>query len=249
MLIVVASSDGVIPVPGFAVNLACELAGVDKLATDRWQGRHSVVLVDSDPKGAATVYCSGGNLPVSGESLSLEDSKDIEHWTQRMRATAAEVDYVVVDGIPHVRGATNAVIGHSDLVLIPCPASEGDLAAILPMIELVRVMRSGRSDGGPKCLLVPTHTSPGTLPGSELEAALRKLDEPVAPAIHETPVFADALNQGRWIGDFAAGSPAHNDFKALVASVEQTLADKSAGGAPKALALRELVTLWKSLWK
>jgi chromosome partitioning protein len=209
------------------VNLACQLAGLDHLSTDRWRGKHSVVLVDADAKGTAAKYCSGGHLPVSSERLPIEDGKDIERWIQRI--LAIEVDFVVVDAPPHVDIVTKAIIGISDLVVVPCSADGVGLVAAAPMVELIRLVRSARSDGGPKCLFIPTRVNVRTAGAREIETALRKLGETVGPPIHQRDAFVDAAAAGRWIGDFAFNSAAHRDIKKL-ASVVLRLGKTMNGG-------------------
>jgi cellulose biosynthesis protein BcsQ len=72
MLILLAGSKSGSAKSICAVNLACQLANLDSLATDRWQGEYSVVLVDADAEATATRCCSGGNLPVSSLSATSE---------------------------------------------------------------------------------------------------------------------------------------------------------------------------------
>jgi chromosome partitioning protein len=211
-----------------AVNLACELAGLDHRSTDRWQGKHSVVLVDADAEGTATQYGSHGHLPVSSEHLPITDWSDIEGWIQRV--LAIQVDFIVVDAPPNVDIITKAIIGICDLVLVPWYSAGGvDLAAAVPMVELIRVVRSARSDGGPKCLFVPTGVNARAAAGIEMETVLSKLGETVGPVIHQREAFVDAFAAGRWIGDFAYNSAAHRDIKALASSVLQGGNNKNSG--------------------
>jgi chromosome partitioning protein len=199
------------------VNLACQLAGLDHLSTDRWRGKHSVVLVDADAKGTAAKYCSGGHLPVSSERLPIEDGKDIERWIQRI--LAIEVDFVVLDAPPHSDIITKAIVGISDLVVVPCSTDGANSVAAVPIVELIRAVRSARSDGGPKCLFVPTGVKVRTTAGKALETALGKFGETVGPAIHQRDAFVSACAAGRWIGDFAFNSAAHRDVEALASIV------------------------------
>ncbi|MGA3239273.1 MAG: ParA family protein [Bryobacteraceae bacterium] len=203
-----------------AVNLACELADLDHLCNDRWQGKYRVVLVDADADGAASKYSSGGHLPVSSENLPIADWSDMEGWIQRV--LAIQVDFVIVDAPLKVDIITKAIVGICDLVVVPwCAADDVDLIAVAPIVELIRVVRSASADGGPKCLLVPTHVNARTTAGKEIETVLGKLGEPIGPAIHQMDAFVDAAIAGRWIGDFAYNSAAHQDIKALASAVRQ----------------------------
>lgn len=223
MLILVVTPKGGMGKSTCAVNIACELADLDSTSTDRWQGEHSVVLVDADAEGTASRCCSGGHLPVSGDRLRPEDLKDIERWRQRILDVAMEVDYVVVDGPSELDAVTKATVNISDLVVIPCSGDAADLMTIVPLVELIKSTRAARSDGGPKCLLVPTLVNAGTSSEEAIEIALRRVGEPVGPAIQQRAEFTNAFNAGRWIGDFAPKSAAHGDIKALAAAIDRLL--------------------------
>jgi cellulose biosynthesis protein BcsQ len=221
MLIDVANLNDGRPRSTCAVNLACELADLDNLTGDRWQGKRRVVLFDADPnKGTETRYGYGGHLPVSHDCMPLGDST-IESWVGRLLSVAAEVDYVVVDSPPEFDSVTEAIVEISDLVIVPCSSAGADMLAASSVMDLLTRARTRRSDGGPKCLLVPTLTNPRTA-GREPGFDLRKFGEPVGPAILERSTFEDAF-AGRWIGDFAHFSPAHLAITTLAAAVERLL--------------------------
>jgi chromosome partitioning protein len=204
-----------------AMNLACELADLDNLTGDRWQGKRRVVLFDADPnKGTETRYGYRGHLPVSHQSMPLGDST-IDSWVGRLLSIAAEVDYLVVDSPPEFDAVTKAIIAISDLVIVPCSSAGTDLQAASSMMDLLMKARKTRADGGPKCLLVPTRTNPPTA-GPEPCIGLQKFGEPIGPAIQEKSAYEDAF-KGRWIGDFAHFSPAHLAIAALATAVERVL--------------------------
>jgi chromosome partitioning protein len=229
MLIVVANLKDGSEKSICASNLACELADCKTHLTNRWQGKHSVVLVDADVEGIVTRCCSGGHLPVSSDHGPTEDPKGIDQWILRMQAVTREVDYVVVDAPSQIGLVLKAIVGISDLVIVLCSVSAVDSVTMPPLIELIRDARSSRWDGGPSCLLIPTGVEAGTATERAIEPALSKFEEPVGPAIHQSAEFADALNAGRWIGDFAADSAAYRDIKELTASVQKISTQVSAG--------------------
>jgi cellulose biosynthesis protein BcsQ len=204
-----------------ALNLACALSGTDHLCPDRWKGARRVILFDAEPsRGTATGYDSG-QLPISRDCLPLGDST-IDAWLLRILAIASEVDYLVVDSPSHFDAIASAILGISDLVVIPCSSSAADLAAAVAMMAAIGTMRLARADGGPKCLLVPTRGAAETTREDEIGEALRKFGEPVGPAIYRRAAFEDAF-AGRWIGDFAHYSPAHEAAMALAVCVEGIL--------------------------
>jgi cellulose biosynthesis protein BcsQ len=202
-----------------AVNLACELAAIAYPFTDRWQSRYRVVLLNADPRSAVVAhYRAGMNLPVSCEQRRPA-GLNVKQWIQRVKAIAAEVDYVVIVTPPHSEALTTALVGSSDLVVIPCLVSGSDLRAVTPITKMIRAARAARTDACPKCLLVPTSSGIGARNGDGIGAALRKLGEPLAPVLYERAEFESAYSEGRWIGDFAWNSPAHLDIAALATSV------------------------------
>jgi cellulose biosynthesis protein BcsQ len=202
-----------------AVNLACELAGMETPPSDRWQGKNTVLLSMLAPK--ALHYCSSGRLPVSCEHLPLDDSNH-DTWVQRIREIASQVDYVVVDTEPSLPGVILAIVGIADLVILPCSASPAlDLEATVAMLRMVRAARSSRGDGSPKCLLLPTRVNAGTKAGEAVDEVLRASGEPVGPFMHQSVLFGEAFKAGLWIGAFAPDSAANGDIKALAERVKQ----------------------------
>ena len=224
MLITVANPTAGQAQSGCAVNLACELSGIEYPSADRWQSRYSVVLFDADPgSGVVSHYSSGENLPVSCEHRRLADS-NVENWIQRILQIRAQVDYVVMIDAPHSEAITKALIGVSDLMVIPCSAAAPDLAATRSMIALILAARSKRPDAGPKCLVVPIRSGSGAVNGYGVGGTLSDLGEPVGPVIDESTAFDNAYRERRWIGDFAWNSPAHENIRSLALSVKRMLA-------------------------
>lgn len=101
--------------------------------------------------------------------------------------------------------ATAAALAICDLAVVPVSPSGADLRATNKAIELINQAR--------------------TAAGAEIEAVLHDYGEPVAPVISQRIAHADAFTAGQWIGDYAKGSAAHNEIKAL-ASVIKRIIDK-----------------------
>lgn len=193
-----------------AVNLACELSK-----------RASVALVDADAQGTATYWASANSLPVECLSMPLENVREAERWAGKILGIKA--DFVVLDAPPHVGSATEAAVAIADLVLVPVTASGADLAATSAGLDLIRQVRATRKDGGPLCLLIPSKIDRRTLSGREIETALKQFGEPIGPIIHQRAAMVDAFGAGQWIGEYAEGSPAHQDIQELAASVKRRL--------------------------
>jgi chromosome partitioning protein len=203
-IVAVANQKGGCGKSTIAINVACALAR-----------SASVTLIDADEQATASHYGADGHLPIKLKRLPLENAARAGSWSNQVMGI--ETDYVVLDAPAHVGDITRAVVGLSDLVLIPCSPSKADLLATVAAVELVREARRQRSrnDQGPACLLLPSRVDTRTTSGREIAGALEKLGEPVGPAVHSRAAFVDAMTAGQWIGEYAPNSPGHSDINAV----------------------------------
>ncbi|HJN26090.1 MAG TPA: ParA family protein [Rhodospirillales bacterium] len=197
-----------------AVHLAAELAARGK----------RVMVVDCDMQGSATYWAEPGNLPMPVEHMPIETEKQVFTWSDSIRALDA--DFIVLDSPPHLNEALGAVIGLSDMAVIPCGPSGLDLIATGETVSLVREIRAARGGKHPRIVLVPNRADRRTSSGKELSDALTDLKEPVAPVIGSRTAFSDAFNNGDWVGAFAPNSPAHTEMKSLADFVLKQLRRK-----------------------
>jgi chromosome partitioning protein len=72
---------------------------------------------------------------------------------------------------------------------------------------------------------VPSKVDRRTAAGAEIEAVLHDYGEPVGPVVSQRIAHADAFTAGQWIGQYAPGSAALAEIKAL-AGVVKRLAGK-----------------------
>jgi SRSO17 transposase len=94
-------------------------------------------------------------------------------------------------------------------------------------LHYINEARSRRSDGRPKCLLVPTCVTTKCAAGREIQTTtLYRRGEPVGPIVHQRAELDAAFQAGRWIGDFAFDSAAHRDITALASSVVKQQNDR-----------------------
>lgn len=243
-IVAVANLKGGVGKSTIAVNLACALLGSDRQA----------VVIDADSQGTSTFWSSPGNLPVELRPMPLDDGEPKQGWFPRLRKRKATVtgdtaavawmrelrgidaDYVVIDCPPHVGIATRAAVWAADLVLVPVTASAADVAATAPALDLIANARGERRDRGPACLLVPSKVDRSTATGRTIETILRHLGQPVGPAVTQRIAFADSVAFGQWIGQYASGSPAHEEITSLAYRVRRELRDleksRSGGGTP-----------------
>jgi len=180
-------------------------------------------LLDADPQATATAWAEAGNLPFSVIESALT-GQNVEAWIAR--ALDIDAPYLIIDLPPMLGDATAAALAIADLAVIPVTASGADLKATNRAIELIAAARAGRGDGKPAVLMVPSKVDLRTAAGAEIQAVLHDYGEPVGPVISQRVAMADAFSAGLWIGQYAKGSAAHSEVKAL-ASVVKRLAGKA----------------------
>lgn len=190
-----------------AVNLASEMA----------TRKRGVVLIDADEQGTAAEWAQAGRLPVRCEAIPLFSERDTQVWLRRILALKS--DLIIIDCPPRLAAVTEAAVGIADLALVPVGASGADLAATSSALSLLASAREHRDDRGPSCLLIPSRVDRRTAAGREIDTVLTQLGEKVGPAVHQRAAMVDAFSSGQWIGDYAPGSPAHDDIRALAAAV------------------------------
>ena len=194
-------------------TLAVNLAGV--LASERG----GAVLLDADPQASAVAWAEAGALGFAVEALPLAPSADPGPW---IAAVAARPEaWRVIDLPPMLGTATAAAFALCDVAVIPVTPSGADLRATGAAVELVRRARAQRGGPLPRALLVPSKVDRRTAAGAEIEAVLHDYGEPVGPVIAQRIAHADAFASGQWIGDYAPGTAAHGEVKALGAVVRR----------------------------
>lgn len=201
-----------------AINLACELAA-----------KHTVWLIDADSQATASEWLAGGQLPIKGELLPLEDERKAQPWLRHVKGLKA--DLVVIDLPPQNGASTAAALMLADLFLVPIAPSGLDLRAAVKALDLLKEAREARGGGQPRAMLVPSRVDRRTGAGREIEAALHEMGESVAPAIGLRSAFVDSATAREWVGAFAPRSSAHQEIQALAAVVDRVTKKKVAHGA------------------
>lgn len=181
-----------------------------------------VALVDADPQATATAWAEAGSLPFPVVEAPLT-GRDVQIWIETV--LGIEAAHVVIDLPPMLGDATAAALAICDLAVIPVSPSGADLRATNRAVELITEARSARGDGKPRVLIVPSKVDRRTAAGAEIEAVLHDYGEPVGPVVSQRIAHADAFTAGQWIGQFAKGSAAHAEIRAL-ASVIKRMAGK-----------------------
>lgn len=177
-----------------------------------------VALVDADPQATATAWAEDGNLPFPVIEAPLT-GQDVKAWIEKV--LGIEAAQIVIDLPPMLGDATAAALAICDLAVVPVSPSGADLRATNRAIELITEGRAQRGDGKPYALIVPSKVDRRTAAGAEIEAVLHDYGETVAPVISQRIAHADAFTAGRWIGDYAKGSAAHAEIKALAGVIKK----------------------------
>lgn len=152
---------------------------------------------------------------------------DIEPLSKAIREVLSKtVDFLVLDSPPHLDAALGAVIGLSDVAVLPCGPSGLDLIATAETVGLVREIRKARGDGRPLITLVPNRVDLRTSAGRQLVTALEELGEDVSPSIHSRTALADSFNLGAWVGAYAPQSAAYLEIVAVTSHILKLLGRK-----------------------
>ena len=211
-----------------AVNLACALADENT----------SVALVDADVQATATEWLAIGNLPIAGHTVPFESMRAGGRWfesEQRIRylverVLTVEADFEVIDAPPHLLGSAVVALVVCDLAVIPCGASAADVSATAKTLKLVQRAREVRG-GAPLVLMLPNRIDWRSGAGRAIERVLAMFGEPVGPVIAQRVAFADCIGIGEWIGQYAPGSPAHQEIELLADVVRGLLREPATGPA------------------
>lgn len=177
-----------------------------------------ITLVDADPQATATAWAEAGKLPFPVIAAPLSGA-DVRAWIETV--LSIDTPHTVIDLPPMLGEATTAALAICDLAVIPVSPSGADIRATNRAVELIAEARAARQDGKPKALLVPSKVDRRTAAGAEIEAVLHDYGEPVGPIVSQRIAHADAFSAGQWIGDYAKGTAAHAEVKALASVVKR----------------------------
>jgi chromosome partitioning protein len=179
-----------------SVNLACALGGY---------------LLDADIQGTSQDWLAQGNLPISGHFNPITDG-GVKDWLVEIIKIKARP--LIIDLPSNLGANTAASLTVADVFLIPVTPSPADFRATSQALELVRKIRSKRG-GKPHSILIPSRVDRRTGPGKRIEDELAFFNLPLSPCVGQRTDHVNACWAGRWVGDFAPGSPAHREIMAL----------------------------------
>jgi chromosome partitioning protein len=139
------------------------------------------------------------------------------------RAAEKHVDLVVIDTPPGLPETTYQAALAADLMLLPCGPSPLDLFALREALSLSLKARAERRSKKPRIRFVPSRVLMSSNLSRGLASSLKGMGKKVLPAIGQRVVVAEAVASGLTVSEYAPGSPAHEEFRALAKAAEKLL--------------------------
>ena len=199
MIISLVNQKGGVGKTTIAVNLACSLS----------EKGNDVVLVDADPQGSVLQWQSIlNNHPFTVKHLPSAD------LLGNRKSILKKTDHVIIDAPPAVGEMTCAILGISDLAIVPIAPSPLDIWSSKETISLFPEARKHNRRLRAKLLICRKIV--GTRVGKEVREAL----ETYGMALFESEIsqrvaFVEAMISGRSVMAYAPNSEAANEIRRL----------------------------------
>jgi chromosome partitioning protein len=209
-IIAVAGRKGGVGKSTIAGNLAGELISMG----------YAVAALDADPQHSLATWAAQGTgvLASCVEAVKHGGPDELKAQT---RAAQKAFEMVLIDTPPGMPETTAQALMLADLALLPCGPSPLDLFALKEALQLALHARAVRGAKKPRIRFVPSKVLMSTTLGRELASSLEKMGKKVLPAISQRIALAQAVEFGLTIGEFAPGSPAHEEFQKLAKAVDK----------------------------
>ena len=183
---------------------------------------HTVAVLDLDPQQSLLSWANFGNglLKTIVEAIDTTDPRSLMVAMGRVGKSA---DWTLLDcppGLPDT-GIMAALV--ADLVLLPVSPSPLDFKASKEAVQLVREAKERRKDKGPIIAFVPSRVEENTVLGRDLAESLKKLGEPVMPAISKRIAFAECVLAGQTLREYAPHNGGVGEFRNLAKAIERIL--------------------------
>jgi len=183
---------------------------------------YKVALLDADPQHSLAAWAAQGTGVLAASVETVKNGAP-EELRNRARAAQKTVDIVLIDTPPGMPETTAQALLLADLALLPCGPSPLDLFALKEALSLALHARAVRGSKKPRIRFVPSKVLMSTTLGRELATSLEKMGKKVLPAISQRIALAQTVASGLTIGEFAPGSPAHEEFQRLAKAVDKIL--------------------------
>lgn len=192
------------------------------LAAELYNMGRKVLAFDTDPQKSLVAWSRLGDgvLSLCVEPLETEHP---EQFRRRIAAAEKTVDRVLIDTPPGFADPALLASLVADLVLIPCGPSPLDLLAAREALTMTLEARRRRGGVKPLIRFIPSRVMTNTNLGRDLPGSLADLGEKVLPGITQRIAIAEAALTGLTIAEYAPGSPAQDEFKALAIAIERLI--------------------------
>jgi chromosome partitioning protein len=191
-----------------------------------------VTLIDADPQQSSLHWAAPRQLPFAVRDLPFQ-AQQPAGWIRTVSAPSYD-DFTIVDTAT-TKEALQAAVLSSRLILLPCTPSGIDIEATIDalyFINCIRVQNRLHVDA----LLVPNRVDMRTLEGRQFLEALGRLGEDVAPVLGNRTSFIRAFTSGHAVNQYAPGSAADAEVKALADVVERRLQTTRRMARPQLMA-------------
>lgn len=203
---------------GHVITFAQQKGGAGKttllagLAHALMSKKKSVAIADLDPQGSLTRWHAMGGLPKLEmlETASYRVGGDL-------RSARDKHDFVLVDCPGSASSLLEAAIRESDLVVVPCQASQVDVWASEAILKMC-------ADEGTPARVVLNRVAPRGQAAENTATALAALDAKVLKTrIGNRVAFANGLAAGTTALGLPGQKPAKAELQALAAELRKAL--------------------------
>lgn len=182
----------------------------------------TVAVFDLDPQQSLMSWAEFGTglLRTIVEMVDTSDPRSLMVAIDRAGKSADRILLDCPPGLPDT-GIMAALV--ADLVLLPVSPSPLDFQASKEAVKLIRAARDRRKDKGPAMAFVPSRVEENTILGRDLAESLKKLGEPVLPAISKRIAFAECVLSGLTLREYAPHNGGVEEFRKLAEATERML--------------------------
>lgn len=210
-MIAITGRKGGVGKTSLTANLAAELQALG----------HTVTVLDTDPQQSLKAWAGLGSGLLS-EIVEAVDTTHPERFRAKVQDATKTADRVLIDTPPGFADPALLAALLADVVLLPAGPSPLDILAARDALTLVREAQSQRGGKKPLIRFVPSRVSHTTL-SRDLVTSLKDLGEKVFPSIRQRVVIAEAALNGLTVREYAPGSLARQEFRALARALERLL--------------------------
>jgi len=181
---------------------------------------HSVALVDNDPQASSTYWCELRPAELPPVSLIAEYERPNMYQTHAFsHRLPAKADRIIVDGHTNVRDQDlEALLKQADVILVPLLPSSIDIRAggrFITDLLTHRVFRNAPRPVG----VIANRVQPNTETHAKLQHFLHCLDVPAVATFRDSPVYAEAAEEGLGVVDMLDSRAARKETPAWIALI------------------------------